>query len=74
MAEIRGRYDLQLNFPGDGRCFLNFWDHERGNDVIAEIIDRQMILNIDGGEIERPTDIFEFIQRVKDSISHQRRL
>lgn len=30
------KINLELHFPGDGRCFLNHWD-ENGNDTVAEI-------------------------------------
>lgn len=34
---IEGKYKLELNFPGDGRCFLSFWDSIHGNDVVVEV-------------------------------------
>lgn len=30
---------LELNCLEDGRKFLNFWDFERGKDVVCQIID-----------------------------------
>jgi hypothetical protein len=38
MNNIIGKYGLELNFPGDGRKFLNYWDAIKGQDVCAEII------------------------------------
>jgi hypothetical protein len=42
MSAIEGKYELELNFVGDGRVFLNFWDFMHGDDVIAEIKDREL--------------------------------
>lgn len=37
--QLEGRYNLELNFPGDGRLFLNYWDWAHGIDVCAEVKD-----------------------------------
>lgn len=70
---IRGKYKLELNFPGDGRCFLNFWDSIYGNDVVIEIINGVLEYtdhDVDG-EFYREISFKEFIELVKQSISKQ---
>lgn len=69
---IEGKYNLELNFPGDGRCFLNFWDYFQGNDVIVEIKDTRLELTIhneDGTESYTNITFLRYIELVKESIN-----
>lgn len=64
-----GKFELELNYPGDGRLFLNFWDWSHGNDVVAEISDGNIII---GNDADRKTITFqEFILMVENSINQQ---
>lgn len=60
---IQGKYKLELNYPGDGSLFLNFWDWRHGNDVVAEINNGRLFID------EREVSIAEFIALVENSIS-----
>lgn len=42
---MEGKYNLELNYPGDGRCFLNHWDYRHGNDVVAEIKEGKLFVD-----------------------------
>lgn len=69
---IEGKYNLELNFPGDGRCFLNFWDHIHGNDVVGEFLNGRLEYtdhDSDGNEFYREISLGEFIELVKESIN-----
>lgn len=60
---IEGKYNLELNFPGDGRCFLNFWDSIHGNDVCAEVIYGALYIG------DKHIKIGDFVEKVKESIN-----
>lgn len=62
--KIEGKYNLELNFPGDGRVFLNFWDHVHGEDVVAELMDGKLIASGSGREIS----FDQFVESVQESI------
>lgn len=67
MENVEGKYALELNFVGDGRLFLNFWDWAHGNDVVAEIKEGNLFLsNVD--ETEAEIDFNKFVELVKQSI------
>jgi len=60
--EPRLKIEIELNLPGDGRSFLNFWDYMGGEDVTAEIKDNKLIHQ--GNEIT----LNDFINKVKDVV------
>lgn len=69
---IVGKYGIEINFVGDGRTFVNFWDYAHGNDVIVEIIDGELELtehNADGAESYRKISFIEYVELVKESIN-----
>lgn len=66
---IEGKYNLELNFPGDGRCFLNFWDSIHGNDVVAEIGEDHMYYQAPGDPHPYRINIGRYIELVKESIN-----
>ena len=66
----QGKYNLELNFPGDGRTFLNFFDIINGYDVMAEIKDGKLML--DTNISEREITIEEYIELVKSSINQRK--
>ncbi len=69
--ELEGKHRLELNYPGDGRLFLNYWDWAHGNDVCCEVVDgRLMKPNYDGdGELPSTEITFnEFLALVEESI------
>lgn len=35
--EKRLKINLELLIVGDGRTFINFWNHKNGDDVIVEV-------------------------------------
>jgi len=59
---MQGKHNLELNWPGDGRLFLNFWDWAHGNDVACEVVEGKLML--EGKEIT----FQEYIQLVTESI------
>jgi len=61
--DIEGKYNIEINFVGDGRIFLNFWDYVHGNDVVAQVIDGELIYK------GRKILMEEYIKLVKESIS-----
>lgn len=60
---MEGKYKLEINFVGDGRIFLNYWDYTYGNDVVAEYVDGALY-----DEKEEIT-LVEFLKRVQKTIS-----
>jgi hypothetical protein len=67
MSEIIGKYNIELNIPGDGRMFLNFWNWYNGFDVCAEIKDGELEIEIIGDQTKK-IDLKEFLKHVIDSI------
>lgn len=69
--EIEGKYNIELNWPGDGRLFLNFW-HSIAEDVIGEVKDGKILLRCydENGEDlpHREVSFFEFVNIVKKSV------
>lgn len=64
----KGKYELELNFPGDGRIFLNFWDWVYGNDVVAEIVNGQLYYTPPEGE-QYEVQLETFLDLVIESIN-----
>ena len=58
------KLELELNFVGDGRIFINFWDFKGGDDVVAELKDNKLFLVY---ENNRETTISEFIKLILES-------
>ncbi len=56
------KIELELHVVGDGRTFLNFWNHLTGDDVTTEIIDGKLHLDMD--QIKKVIELNEFIQMV----------
>lgn len=50
MSEKRLKIDLELHVVGDGRTYLNFWNHTNGEDVIAEVKQGKLFMDIEGKE------------------------
>lgn len=79
-SEIQGCYKLELKFV-DNRVFLNYWDWAHGRDVCVQVKDEKLlefIYSKDEAESEdfegdafeqKEVSIFEFIDKVKKSIS-----
>lgn len=65
---VEGKYELELNFVGDGRTFLNFWDWANGNDVVVRLKDGK-IYSSDGDGNELEITFQQFVDMVKDSIA-----
>lgn len=66
-----GKYSLELNFPGDGSIFLNWWDYYGGDDVVAEIKDGKLFISNDEKEEEKIEITFpDFLKRVIESINN----
>lgn len=64
---IQGKYELELKYPGDGRCFLNYWDHSGyGNDVFAEIQNGKLFID------EKEVSFSEYIALVEQSINKRK--
>ena len=69
--KIEGKYSLELNYPGDERLFLNFWNHS-GPDVVVEIRDGKLYrsrYDEAGNELPEAEITFaEYLKLVEDSI------
>jgi hypothetical protein len=62
-SERRLKVEIELHFTGDGRTYLNFWNYENGDDVIAEIKDGKLFMYID--ELETEVTLKNFIDEIK---------
>ena len=68
MTEVKLK--LELNFVGDGRIFLNYWDSIHANDVIAEFKDNELIHIYDckqENEMHEKITLQEYISIVEKS-------
>ena len=64
---LQGKYPLELNIVHPKAIFLNFWDYDRGNDVVVEIIGDKLFQQND--EDDAVEISFEnFIAQVIESI------
>ena len=54
------KFNIEVNFPGDGRLFLNFWDSLNGNDIIAELKNGELYYR-NGKKIE----LNKFLNRIR---------
>lgn len=66
---IESKYNLELNFPGDGRCFLNFWDSIHGNDVVVEVENGELWYTPLNGKDTRTISFWKYLELVKESIN-----
>jgi hypothetical protein len=71
-TQLEGKENIELNFPGDGRTFLNFWDWAHGNDVVCQIKKGKLMLteyDKNSKKLpEREISFQEFLKLVKKSI------
>lgn len=51
-TEKQLKIGLELHIVGDGRTFLNYWNHINGDDVIAEVKDGKLYMYINDKEKE----------------------
>lgn len=70
MSEKRLKIDLELHVVGDGRVFINFWNHINGDDVITELRDGKLYrIQYEGedGKTETETEVSleKFVEEVK---------
>ncbi len=70
-----GKIALELNYPGDGRIFLNFWNLYNGEDIVAQVIDGKLYVR-HPNDVEPGTEVSfpEFLRRVEekwDAIPHE---
>ena len=64
-----GKINLEFNIVGDGREFLNFWDWNHGNDVVAEIRDNKLYEgNDDGDEYDKEISFGDFLDKVRNVV------
>ena len=70
MDKTEAKINIELNFVGDGRIFLNYWDSIHAKDVCVEFKDNKLIHKYDD---ENETEISEiislngFIEKVEKS-------
>lgn len=67
--ELQGKHTIELNFAGD-QLFMNYWDWAHGHDVVARIVDGQILLIDYEGDVEvtTPISFTEYLELVKESI------
>lgn len=63
MEEERLKVKIELLVVGDGRTYLNFWNWQNGDDVIAEVKDGKLFMDIN--EVETEVSLQKFIDDVK---------
>lgn len=66
MSEERLKVEIELHVVGDGRTFLNFWNYENGEDVIAEVKDGKLYMDVN--EVETEVTLQMFIDSIKGKI------
>lgn len=68
---MEGKYKIELNWPGDGRLFVNWWDNYQGFDVCAEFKNGSLFLSTeeDNYYIEKDISFEEYLILVKGSIA-----
>lgn len=70
--ELIGKHEIELNLPGDGRKFLNYWAWANGKDVCCEIKDGELFrtdFDDDGNELPQTKITFaDFLGLVEKSI------
>ena len=64
MEEQRLKINLELHVVGDGRTFLNFWNHINGDDVVVEVVKSRLY------DDEEEISVETFIDRVKKSMTN----
>lgn len=64
MEEKRLKAEIELHVVGDGRTFLNFWNWQNGDDVIAELKNGKLYIS-DEDEKESELSLDEFVNKVK---------
>lgn len=69
------KIQLELNIPGNGRMFLNYWDNVNGNDLTCQIKNDTAWIP-DFNKPEKTRTIHKFLQMVarqvvEDSIKNQ---
>lgn len=71
--DIKGKYKIELNYPGNGRLFLNFWDSIHGNDVVVEIdAENKMWHTPDGEPLPNNISFNQFLKMVEESIKKRK--
>lgn len=60
---IEGKYNIEINFVGDGRIFVNYWDYKHGEDVVARFVDGQLY------DSEEEISFADYLEKVKKVIS-----
>jgi len=70
--KLEGKHQLEINYPGDGRVFLNYWDWSHGNDVCCQIVDGKLMKSVydpTGNELpDLEISFSQFLALVEDSI------
>lgn len=69
MNEEQLKISIEIHVVGDGRTFLNFWDFEGGEDVIAEIKKGKLFTNVNG--VDEEISLQRFIDDVKRVVSNE---
>ena len=59
------KINLEFNIVGDNREFLNFWDWNHGNDVVAEIRDNKLY---EGDEYDNEISFGDFLNKVREVV------
>jgi hypothetical protein len=67
MEEKRMKINIELHVVGDGRTFLNFWNHKNGEDVVAELIDGKLYQDENG--VLSEISLQKFVDDVKERVS-----
>ncbi len=65
-TEKRLKINLELHVVGDGRTFLNYWNHRNGEDVITQVKDGKLYMLKDmDSDFEAESGLKDFIDNIK---------
>lgn len=63
--------EIELHSPGDGRLFLNYWDHNYGDDVVCEVVNGRVMLEYydEEGITRAESTLQEFLEKVASRVT-----
>lgn len=72
MAKERYKVNIEFHSVGDGRQFVNFWNHFNGDDVVCEVIGDKLLLHRrdENGDSLEPKEVtlFEVFDMIDERV------